>query len=220
MKQARVLLASVAAVFGLNANAALTVADNFNDGAFNGWTTQAGSLSESGGLLGGSDVSLATLNGGTGTTLGVDAVSGSSISYVALILNYSSPSDLLFVKIQDNTGDGLFDRVFMYRGNNGSPAVSGSYYFDLANPVKSSYFEASVNNTTGLVTATVGATGEVFSGNLLGSYTGTGVGIGFYGSAKADNYYVQAVPEPESMALLLAGVGVAGVMARKRKAAR
>lgn len=221
MKQARVFLASMAALFGLNAQAAMTVADNFNDGVFSGWTTQAGSLVESGGTLGGNNMSLATLDGVSATTVGVDAVSGSGLSYVALVLNYSSPSDLLFVKLQDNSSDGLFDRVFIYRGNNGTPAVTGSYYFDLSTQVKSSYFEASVDKVSGLVTAKVGATGDVFTGTLSSAYTGTGVGIGFYGDAKANNYFVQsAVPEPEAMALLLAGVGVVGVMARKRQAAR
>ncbi|HEX5355137.1 MAG TPA: PEP-CTERM sorting domain-containing protein [Aquabacterium sp.] len=221
MKQAKIFLATMAAVFGMNAQAAMTVADNFNDGTFSGWTTQAGSFSESGGVLTGTTFSLATLDGASATTLGVDAISGAGVSYVALILNYSSLSDNLFVKLQDNTGDGKFDRVFMYRGNNGSSATTGSYYFDLSTEVESSYFEASVNNVTGLVTAKVGATGDVFSGTLSNSYTGTGVGIGFYGNATANNYYVpSAVPEPEALAMLLAGVGVVGVMARKRRVAR
>jgi hypothetical protein len=221
MKQAQIFLASMAAAFGLNAQAAMTVADNFNDGTFSGWTTQAGTLTESGGTLTGSDFSLATLDGASATSVGVDALAGGGVSYVALVLNYSNLSDHLFVKLQDNTGDGLFDRVFMYHGNGFSSAVTGSYYFDLSTQVQSSYFEASVNNVTGIVTAKVGATGDVFSGTLTNSYTGTGVGIGFYGNATASNYYVQsAVPEPEALAMLLAGVGVVGVMVRKRRAAR
>lgn len=221
MKQTKIILASVAALFGLSAHAAMTVADNFNDGTFSGWTTQSGSFTETGGVLGGTPVSLATLDGASATTLGVDVESNGGVSYVALILNYSDLNDNLFVKLQDNTSDGLFDRVFMYRGNNGSSAVTGSYYFDLSTQVQSSYFEASVNNVTGLVTAKVGATGDVFFGTLSSSYAGTGVGIGFYGNATANNYYVQsAVPEPEALAMLLAGVGLVGVMGRKRRVAR
>lgn len=216
MKQSRIFLAAAAALISAHAHAA--PADTFNDGAFAGWTAQSGSFTEGGGALTGTDMSLATLDGASSATVGVDAIAGTSVSYVALVLNYASTSDNLFVKIQDNTGDGLFDRVFIYHGNNGNAATSGNYYFDLSSQVKSSYFEASVSGST--VTAKVGATGDAFTATLVDSYSGTGVGLGFYGGAKADNFYTTAssVPEPEALALLLAGVGVVGALGRKRQA--
>lgn len=194
--------------------------DDFNDGSTAGWTTRAGTVSESGGLFSGSEISLATMDGQTGSTVGVDALMQGSSGYVAVVLNYSSLSDNLFVKIQDNNGNGLFDRVFFYHGNNGNDGLVGTDYFDLSSEVVSSYFEVSVDGL-GHVTANVAATGDAFGGVLTNSYAGTGIGLGFWQNSLADNLYIDgngggAVPEPASLALAM--LGLAGfVQGRKRR---
>lgn len=211
-----------ASILGLSASAQAGVVnlDDFNDGVVSGWTTQAGSISESGGVMSGSNSSLATLDGATSSTVGVDAIASTGTSYTALVMNYSSVNDNLFVKIQDNNGNGLFDRVFFYHGNNGGSALTGTYYFDLSNEVSSTYFELT-DNGDGTVSAMVGATGDTFSGTLSNSYSGTGIGLGFYGNAQADNFYavsaVSAVPEPSTYALMLGGLGLVGFMAARRR---
>lgn len=63
---------------------------------------------------------------------------------------------------------------------------------------------------------------QALTGSITGlSYTGTTFTFG-YGGTNADQYYlsgmtVTAVPEPETFAMLLAGLGVIGGIARRRK---
>ena len=103
------------------ARAVPILVDDFNDGSTAGWTTRNGTVSEGGGFMTGTNLSLATMDGQMGSSIGVDAIAGPNPSYVALVLNYSSLIDNLFIKIQDNfLNDGLFDTVFFYHGNNDS----------------------------------------------------------------------------------------------------
>lgn len=200
-----------------SAHAALTLADDFNDGSSDNWTVRDGSISESGGTLSGSNMSLATLNGASGNTLGVDAIPGARISYVALVFGFASLSDNLFVKIQDNSGNGLFDRVFAYRGNNDQ--IHSYDIFDLAFEIDATLFSATVSGTS--LSAFVEGTGQTFNFTLDGDFGASAVGLGFYGEAKADNFYVgggNVIPEPGSLALL--GLGLAGLGAWRRRSAR
>lgn len=192
-----------------------SVIDNFNDGTTNGWTTRAGFLNESGGFMSGSNISLGTINGYSGNSLGVDALLGGNSGYVALVLNYNSLSDNLFVKIQDNNGNGLFDTVFFYHGNNGNSAVSDGYIVKLANETRSSYFEVT-DNGNGTVTAFAGATNESFTRTLTHIYTGAGLGIGFWENGLADNLYApSSVPVPGAFWLL--GSSLAGLAGLRRR---
>lgn len=199
-----------------------TISDDFNDGVVSGWTERTGMFTESGGSFRSTDFGLATLDGVTGSQISVDAVTTGGLSYTALVMNYTSLSDHLFVKIQDNNANGLFDSVFFKHGNNTANGVTGSNHRGLATEVAATNFELK-DNLDGTVTVTVGATGDIFTATLLNAYTGTGVGLGFYGNGAADNFYVgpaispSAVPVPAALPLLLGALGGLGIVARRRK---
>jgi hypothetical protein len=195
------------------ANAGLIVVDDFNDGVISSWTAQSGTFSETGGLFGGSDFSLITLDGATSSSIGVDITGVNGAGYVALVLNYSSLADNLFVKLQDNDGNGLFDRVFFYHGN-GHDGITGPTTFVLEFEVASTFFKVT-DNGDGTVSAYVDATGEVFGGSLINTYAGSGVGLGFWEDAQADNFYIEtkSVPEPSTLAIF--ALGLVGLVSRR-----
>jgi len=190
-------------LLALSSNASLIIADNFNDNVFTGWVEQEGTANEAGGLLSGSSTSLFTLDGQFSNSIGVNAISNSNVDYVALVLNFTSLTDNLFIKIQDNNGNGLFDRIFFYHGNNGNDALIGTNAFNFSSEVSSSFFQIT-DNGDGTVSAFIGATGDTFGGSLLNTYSGTGVGLGFLGNSQADNFYIEttSVSEPNSTLIL------------------
>ena len=204
---------------GSHASANLLLLDDFNDGSTSGWTVQtSGSQSESGGVRSGWSTSLETMDGIAESTVGVDAIhGGGGVAYVALVTLYNDLSDNLFVKLQDNDGNGSFDSVFFYHGNNLSDGLVGADYYDLSFEVSSTYFQLT-NNLDGTVSAFVQATGDVIDGTLTNSYTGTGTGLGFYGNGQADNFYggpAAVVPEPSSSAMF--GIGALGLFGYSRR---
>jgi hypothetical protein len=196
------------------ANAGLIVVDDFNDGVISSWTAQSGTFSETGGLFGGSDISLTTLDGATSSSIGVDITGVNGAGYVALVLNYSSLADNLFVKLQDNNGNGLFDTVYFYHGNNGSNAITGFTSFGLGFEVASTFFKVT-DNGDGTVSAYVDATGEVFGGSLINTYAGSGVGLGFWQDAQADNFYIETTSVPEPSTLVIFALGLMGLASRR-----
>jgi len=108
----------------------------------------------------------------------------------------------------------------------------------------SSATAASVNvwsglNATGLLLGTLNLTAQYNGNNCVGDPTGgfcnwTAVGVGFSGTAMSIDFggtadytafdditfgsVTPGVPEPETYALMLAGLGIVGYMARRRKA--
>jgi hypothetical protein len=193
-----VLAAALAVVItmALPASAA-PFSDNFNRadstdlGA--GWTEVAqNTMAISGNRLTNPDDSeaLAQAVGATGTVAEADVSAESGANYVAMVLDMAAdPGDNVFVKAQDNNGDGSFDTVYFYRGNNGDPGTAD--YTVAVTPFASGHMR--VGRLGNQVRVTVNTDGDAeFEVDLARTYTtlgtGTGVGIGIFGGAAADNF--------------------------------
>ncbi|MCP4771703.1 MAG: hypothetical protein GY879_09875 [Planctomycetes bacterium] len=129
-----------------------------------------------------------------GSTVATDFDHGGGLNYVAVVAGYSSLTSCVFVKIQDNDSDGMYDRVFFYNGNSGGTWGSSTYYYDLATPTVSGSMTLSFDPGGDIAILNVenDASGltETFTGdNLLAiaGSLGTGYGIGTYGPAFFDN---------------------------------
>lgn len=116
--------------------------------------------------------------------------------YVAMVAGYADTDNNVFVKVQDNTSDGEYDRVFFYHGNNGgSWSGNTGYYFDLATPTVSGTMtlDFGAGGDTAQLTIENDASGatEVFRCGGLAAHAGTlgtGVGVGTYGEALFDDW--------------------------------
>jgi hypothetical protein len=116
--------------------------------------------------------------------------------YVAMVAGYADVGTNVFVKVQDNTSDGEYDRVFFYMGNNGgSWSGNSGYYFDLATPTKSGTMTLSFSGggDTAELEIENDASGalERFRCSGLSAHAssfGTGVGVGTYGNCYFDDW--------------------------------
>jgi hypothetical protein len=218
MKHLSVLLLTTVT---LAAPAGAAILDDFNrpdaPSLGSGWTQQAGASQVAGNAAIGDFGSLATFNGGSGNTVSFDIKIGpDGTQYVAGVLGYGA-GDNYFIKIQSNEG-GTFDRYAFYEGNNGD---------GLFDDLSANFTEASVNisyigTLATLVITPVGGAVQTYSYDYGFAPGGTGIGLGFFGSAIADNFGnggpVGGVPEPASWAMLIAGFGLAGTAMRRRRA--
>jgi hypothetical protein len=165
-------------------------------------------------------VSLATYDNSKSDSALVDvALRGADAgSYVALSFGFDSAQSY-FIKVQDNDGDGFFDRYGFDTGNND---LNGPFLG--LTPFQTGNIEVSVSGTTATLTIVrAGGFIESFSrdyGFAPGSQT---VGFGLNRLGVADNFtfdgLANSVPEPASWAMMIAGFGLAGAAARRRKGA-
>ncbi len=172
---------------------------------------------------GSSSLGLSTVNGYsaayTAVTVSADVQSGQSgTSYVALVFGYASTSaqQAIFIKIQDNDGNGTFDALGFYTGNNVNSGLSG--FGSLSTPFSRAHIAvwASDANTVnlGVDTDFNGTFDQTYSSTGASSLAlGTGVGLGLYGTAIADNY-LAVVPEPAT--LLVFGLGALALRRRRQ----
>ncbi|MCP4094154.1 MAG: hypothetical protein GY747_11960 [Planctomycetes bacterium] len=119
---------------------------------------------------------------------------GGGLVYVAMVAGFNTLTDNIFVKVQDNDSDGMYDLVFFYYGNNGGPWGGSTYYYDLATPTVSGYMTLSFDLTGDVAMLEIqnDASGllELYSvpGVLpLAPNLGVEFGVGTYGPAFFDN---------------------------------
>lgn len=118
------------------------------------------------------------------------ATAGPSVAYVVLIAGVGVNN--IYVKIQDNDADGLYDRCFFYHSGNGGGTWNATWFFDLATPVTSGRITLSFPDTdTAQLDVDGGAGVETFTvpGILsAGLSLGTSVGLGSFATAAFDNW--------------------------------
>lgn len=119
------------------------------------------------------------------------------------------------VKLQDNDGDGLFDRVFFNAAFNAGNWNGSSLWFDLLTPVASGTMTLSFSSAGDTADLTITSTGgsESFAGSGILSFpfpiTGNQFGIGGMGDSWIDNW--NCTVGPQGPALAVGGTcGVAG----------
>lgn len=168
-------------------------------------------------LNGDQSTQLAVFNGGTGNTVEFDLFhGGSGTQYGAAVLNYDASNDY-FVKVQDN-GGGMFDSFGFYTGNNNSVSFQ-----NLTTPFLDGHVAVTISGTNAtLVVTPTGGAAQTYTFDYGGTaFGGTGIGLGFYGDARIDNFAngggAPGVPEPAAWALMLVGFGVAGTAMRARQ---
>ena len=125
---------------------------------------------------------------------------GSSfLVYTALICGVdTSTGENIFIKVQDNTLDLIYDQVYFYHGINGNSWGSSPYYFDLATPTPSGRMRVTFTGGGDIAVLDIdndfdGTWDEQFQcpGLLSSGLTfGTGFGIGCFDATSFDNWAV------------------------------
>lgn len=221
----RIVAAAIAALLCTTA-AQAAVTDDFNraDALTLGgnYTVQNGNFRISGNkAITTNFVSLATYDGSTSdyASLDVSLRGADAGSYVALSFGYGS-SDSYFIKVQDNDGDGFFDRFGFDTGNND---LNGP--FQGLNPFQAANIEVTISGTVATLNILANGNLQTFSRDYGFAPGSTTVGFGLNRLGVADNFSFNAVaggsavPEPASWALMIGGFGLAGGAARVRRRA-
>jgi PEP-CTERM motif len=184
------------------------------------WTVQYGGAEIFGNTaraLGGvQDVNLVTFNGVFANNAFVDVYSvDSNLAYIALDLAFSDLNNNYFIKVQNQgCGGACFNYAAFYYGNN-----AGGNFFLLNSPFASGRLSASFTGTVATLYIDSNFDGipdQTYSYDYGVSTGGTGIGLGLYGTAQADNFGSGAIPEPGTLVMFGSGlVGLAGMLRRK-----
>lgn len=117
---------------------------------------------------------------------------GGGVQYAGLVLNYDEGVNNLFIKVQDNDGDGDFEKAACYTGNNGSSFGLG--IFDLDAPFSSAHMKVMVNCDRevffSLTQIDGGATYQSYICSGAPVAEGYGVGIASFGGGRIDNFQI------------------------------
>jgi hypothetical protein len=222
MVKLRFVLLFVAAIAAANAGILL---DDFNrpNAATLGpnWTQQAGTdqiLNDQATAI--TDISLATFNGVSSTSAFVSVYdNGSGGQYIALDLGFTDATDNFFIKVQNNGDGSAFDYYGFYYGNNGG----GGPFAPLSQTFTSALIWATFSGTSATLYIDPTFTGvaqQTYTYNYGSNPGGTGIGLGFWGAAAADNFGEgipnSATPEPATF-WLLSSVLAAGLLGKLRR---
>lgn len=164
-------------------------------------------------------------NGGyTMVAAGSSAITGWTVggTSVDLIKNsYGSVGSGTSVDMLGTPGPGSLSQLFSYAAN-----TTYTLSFDLSRNPNGGYTALAVDvfNIHNEYVSTGGVSTKSFSfttGNTAGQQllTFSSVGGDRYSGAVLDNVAIKAVPEPETYAMMLGGLGLLGFMARRRKGA-
>jgi hypothetical protein len=177
--------------------------DDFNraDGALGpSWIVSVGAISivnqaaES--VQGGNVKNLAIYPGVGANILGADISlqPGGGTQYSALVLNYSAGTNNLYIKVQDNNGDGSFDTAACYTGNGGSSFGLGFFYLSSTFTTAGIEVEVDSTRTVSLYIQPTDGSGGPQSYTCSGApaFDGNAVGIGSYGGGRIDNLMVRS----------------------------
>ncbi|HSK15605.1 MAG TPA: hypothetical protein VK915_05500 [Gaiellaceae bacterium] len=139
-----------------------------------------------------SDTALATFNPRTATEACIDVSAGApGTQYAAIVLRYANNANNVFIKVQDNDGDGAFERLYWYYGNNGSPWPSGRVS-DLLTPFLQGRLHVAVKGTRVVAHIDTNFDNKPEQGfvaqNLPTASLGMQFGIAGYGGARIDNF--------------------------------
>lgn len=153
----------------------------------------------------------------------VMAVAGINSSFAAgTTINVGNPADGYAINGSQNlTGaTGSFTDIFNF-----SVGTSGSWKISLLNPDANANFGAFTGSFDGASSASWTASG-ITSSLAAGAHTFTVTGstnapaYGSWVTYSAQFNQVAAVPEPETVAMLLAGLGLIGMVTRRRNRAQ
>lgn len=137
-----------------------------------------------------------------------------TVAYAGAVMGYTDNFTSVFLKVQDNSSTGDFNRAFFYLGNNENggllsfadmvPFTSARVYFSFAGTTATIGVDTNFDLTID----------QTFAHDYGTSAFGTGAGLVAYGNAEIDNYVINAVPEPAAVAVL--GFGLAALLRRRR----
>lgn len=151
---------------------------------------QQRALSQSGSL------SLATYNslGANQIEADVSINPGGGAQYAGLVLNYDEGVNNLFLKVQDNDGDGTFEHGACYIANNNSGAPFGLGFFSLSFPFSHAHLTVSVTDDRvahiSLTHIDGGSGSQYYECAGAPPIEGHGVGIASWGGGRVDNFQV------------------------------